>query len=139
MLNRQATQATIRHTLTDFAGKTDAESIEGRTRDLLILTKCIYNHVMNVEWDENKNHINIRKHGIDFADVHGVFDDPMIVQVDDRDYDEVCWKGTGYLTNFVVVVIYVKLDGDTVRLISARKALTHERRHFEQELKNRLG
>ena len=94
---------------------------------------------MTFEWDEHKNRINIRKHGIDFADVYRVFEGPMIVQLDDPDYDEVRWKGTGYLTKFVVVVIYVEVDGDTIRLISARKALTHERRRFEQELKNRLG
>lgn len=94
---------------------------------------------MNFAWDENKNRSNIRKHGIDFADGYRVFEGPLIVQLDDRDYDEVRWKGTGYLTNFVVVVIYVEVDGDTIRLISARKALTHERRRFEQELQHRLG
>ena len=94
---------------------------------------------MDFVWDEHKNYINIRKRGIDFADVYRVFDGPMIVQLDDRDYDEVRWKGTGYLTNFVAIVIYVELEGDTIRLISARKALTHERRRFEQERQNRLG
>ena len=111
----------------------------GISFDVPILTKCIYNNIMDFVWDEHKNHINIRKHGIDFADVYRVFDGPMIVQLDDRDYDEVRWKGTGYLTNFVAIVIYVELEGDTIRLISARKALTHERRRFEQELQNRLG
>lgn len=94
---------------------------------------------MNFEWDENKNRSNIRKHGIDFADVYSVFDGPMIVQIDDREeYGEVRWKGTGYLINNVVIVVYVEIDGDTIRVISARKALRHERKQFEQALRNRL-
>lgn len=95
---------------------------------------------MNFEWDENKNRSNIRKHGIDFADVYFVFEGPMIVQIDDRvEYGEVRWKGTGYLINNVVIVVYVEIDGDTIRVISARKALRHERKQFEQALRNRLG
>jgi uncharacterized DUF497 family protein len=36
------------------------------------------------EWDEDKNEINIRKHGIDFADVHVMFASPMLVDLDER-------------------------------------------------------
>lgn len=96
--------------------------------------------MMNFEWDENKNRSNIRKHGIDFADVYCVFEGPMIVQIDDREeYGEIRWKGTGYLINNVVIVVYVEIDGDIIRVISARKALRHERKQFEQALRNRLG
>lgn len=95
---------------------------------------------MKFEWDEYKNRINIRKHSIDFADIYRVFDGPMIIKLDDRDaYEEVRWKGTGYLINNVVIVVYVEIDGDTIRIISARKALRHEQRQFEQALRNRLG
>lgn len=95
---------------------------------------------MNFAWGENKNRSNIRKHGIDFADVYFVCEGPMIVQIDDRvEYGEVRWKGTGYLINNVVIVVYVEMDGDTIRVISARKALRHERKQFEQALRNRVG
>lgn len=95
---------------------------------------------MNVEWDEQKNRKNIRKHHIDFADVYRIFDGPMIVELDDREeYGEVGWKATGYLINNVVIVVYVEIEEDTIRVISARKALRYERRNFEQALKNRLG
>ena len=44
---------------------------------------------MNFEWDENKNEVNIRKHGVDFNDIPEIFDDPMIINFDDRvDYNE---------------------------------------------------
>jgi len=33
--------------------------------------------MLGFEWDEAKNAANIRKHGIDFADVINIFDHPM--------------------------------------------------------------
>jgi len=95
---------------------------------------------MNFEWDQYKNRINITKHGIDFSDIYRVFEGPMVARIDEREeYGELRWIGTGYLINNVVVVVYLEIDDDAIRVISARKALKHERKEFEQELKNRLG
>jgi len=44
---------------------------------------------MRFEWDEAKNAANIRKHGIDFADVTDIFNHPMLAMLDQReDYGE---------------------------------------------------
>jgi uncharacterized DUF497 family protein len=43
------------------------------------------------------------------------------------------------LKTFVAVVIYVERDEDVIRIISLRKALSHERAEYEQILQNRLG
>jgi uncharacterized protein len=95
---------------------------------------------MNFEWDERKNEVNIDKHGFDFSDAHRIFDLPMAVDLDQRnDYGEDRWIGTGLLNGRVVVVIYTEPDGQTVRIISLRKALSYERRNYEQYLKNGLG
>ncbi len=40
---------------------------------------------MRFEWDEGKNNINVRKHGIDFTDVPQIFSTPMFVSLDDRE------------------------------------------------------
>jgi uncharacterized protein len=94
---------------------------------------------MNFEWDELKNEINIDKHGFDFADAYRVFDLPMVVDLDERsDYGEDRWIGTGLLDERVVVVIFTEPDQTTTRIISLRKALSHERKRYEQYLKNRL-
>jgi uncharacterized protein len=94
---------------------------------------------MNFEWDERKNETNLDKHGFDFADAYRIFDLPMVVELDQRnDYTEDRWIGTGMLDGRVVVVIYTELDNVTTRIISLRKALTHERKRYEQYLKNRL-
>jgi uncharacterized protein len=94
---------------------------------------------MDFEWDERKNEINLDKHGFDFADVYRVFNLPMVVEIDERnDYGEDRWVGTGMLDGRVVVVIYTEPDDVTTRIISLRKALTYERKRYEQYLKNRL-
>ena len=65
---------------------------------------------------------------------------PMLVGPDDReDYGEDRWIGIGLLRGRIVVVVYTESEDETVRIISLRKALSHERRDYEEELRNRLG
>lgn len=92
---------------------------------------------MNFEWNERKNETNLAKHGFDFADAPRIFNLPMLVFLDERDnYREERWVGIGILNGRVVVVVYTEPDEETVRIISLRKALSHERKHYEQYLKN---
>lgn len=95
---------------------------------------------MNFEWDERKNEINIDKHGFDFADAYRIFDFPVVVELDERyDYGEDRLIGTGMLDGRVVVLVYTESNEGTIRIISLRKALSYERKRYEQYLKNRLG
>jgi uncharacterized DUF497 family protein len=95
---------------------------------------------MKFEWDEQKNQSNIDKHGLDFADAYRLFSLPMLVGLDEREeYGEERWIGIGLLDGRVVVVVYTELDEETTRVISLRKALSHERTCYEQYLKNRLA
>jgi len=95
---------------------------------------------MQFEWDEQKNRLNIQKHGIDFADAAEMFANPMLIALDDREeYGEDRWIGLGMLKTRVVVVVYTERDGDTIRIISLRKALRHERERYEQALRDGLG
>lgn len=94
---------------------------------------------MEFEWDEYKNQRNIEKHGFDFADAFHLFELPMVIDLDNReDYGEDRYIGIGLLSGRVVVVVYTEPDEKTVRIISLRKALSYERRRYEQYLKNRL-
>lgn len=95
---------------------------------------------MNFEWNEGKNGLNVDKHGFDFADAYRIFDLPMAVERDERDdYGEDRWIGTGILDGRVVVVVYTEPNEEIIRIISLRKALSYERKNYEQYLKNRLG
>ncbi|MEW6351265.1 MAG: BrnT family toxin [Thermodesulfobacteriota bacterium] len=92
---------------------------------------------MDFEWDEQKNRSNISKHGFDFADAWEVFEGPMLIDLDNRfDYAEDRWTGIGLLRSRVVVVVYTDPDELTTRIISLRKALTHERKAYAQAFGN---
>jgi uncharacterized protein len=98
---------------------------------------------MRFEWDAAKNRQNIKKHGFDFADAQSLFSgsEPLFVNLDVcNDYGEDRWKGIGVLEGTVVaVVIFAERGEDTIRIISLRKASSHERKAYEDEIKNRLG
>ncbi len=98
---------------------------------------------MRFEWDDNKRKENIKKHGYDFAEAHKIFTQPMLREADNRvDYGEDRWIGIGLLDARIVVIIFTERDDEneeTIRVISLRKALTHERTKYEQAFRNRLG
>ncbi len=86
------------------------------------------------EWDEAKCEANIRKHGIDFADVPEVFESETVIVEDDRfDYGETRFIALGLLQGRTVAVVFVEYE-DTIRIISARKATRHEERAYYEQI-----
>jgi uncharacterized DUF497 family protein len=79
-------------------------------------------------WDENKNHINLKKHGIDFNDAVRAWYDPDRLDFFDAEHssDEIRWIFLGAVAGVVLFVIETEPDKETVRIISARRALKHE-------------
>lgn len=91
---------------------------------------------MQFEWDEDKDSGNRAKHGIGFEAASAVFLDPFHVTfVDDRfDYGEQRFLTLGAIEGRVFVVASTARDGgDTIRIISARKANRRERRLYADE------
>ena len=87
------------------------------------------------EWDEDKNLINKRKHGVSFEEAATIFDGPVLSLEDEGDYDEVRERSYGLIGGVVVAyVIHTDRKG-TTRIISARKATANERKHFHAYLK----
>jgi uncharacterized DUF497 family protein len=84
------------------------------------------------EWDEAKRSSNLDKHGIDFEDAILVFERPFLVLRSDRAGEE-RWLALGWMKDREIAVVFVTRDGRR-RLISARRARTHER----EEIRNRL-
>jgi len=94
---------------------------------------------VNFEWDDDKNRENIRKHELDFADAHQIFDAPMLTRIDKREnYGEERFVGIGFLRNFIVVIVYTEPRGETIRVVFLRKALKYERENFERSIRNKL-
>ena len=94
------------------------------------------------EWDERKNRINLRKHGVAFEDAALAFDDPFRVSRLDRVVDgEERWQTFGrigpVLLLMVAHTVYEELDDgslvEIIRIISARQATNRERREYEDD------
>ena len=96
---------------------------------------------MEFEWDEVKRKENLSKHGLDFLDAPTLFDGPILTKLDTReDYGEQRWIGIGILESICAVVAFTeRSDGDVIRIISLRKALSHERKIFEKTIQNKLA
>ncbi|MEZ0605135.1 BrnT family toxin [Paraburkholderia sp. IW21] len=96
-----------------------------------------YRWRVRFEWDETKNQINIRKHGIDFRDAIDVFNHPVLTAIDEReDYGEDRWIALGWMAAIVGVVVYVERNVDVIRVVSARKATKHEVRRYKHSVWN---
>jgi hypothetical protein len=95
---------------------------------------------MDFEWDENKNQSNLTKHGISFGEARAVFDDPNLLTFEDDRfaYGEKRLISIGEMLlvtqeKMVVVVVVHTQRGQSMRLISARKANERERKLYEQK------
>ena len=92
---------------------------------------------MKFVWDSKKNESNIEKHGISFEEASDVFNDPLhIALLDERfNYFEERWITVGKtLENEIVVAANWYFDDageEIIRIISARKATSSERRQYE--------
>ncbi|MBZ9815544.1 BrnT family toxin [Mesorhizobium sp. CA7] len=93
---------------------------------------------MRFEWDPEKARRNLAKHGVAFDLAKKVFDDPLHLIVPDRFEDgEQRWHAIGMVgTQVILLVVHtypIVADEERVRIVGARKATPHERRHYEQE------
>jgi uncharacterized DUF497 family protein len=91
---------------------------------------------LGFEWDEaSKAGINYRKHGIRMPEAIPVFDDPYAITITDDesapDEQRFVTLGVGAMGRLLVVVYSWR--GDTIRIISARRAEAHEIEQYEAE------
>jgi uncharacterized DUF497 family protein len=83
-------------------------------------------------WDERKNRVNRRKHGISFETAARAFEDPSAISYVDRILEnEERWHTIGTAGGIVVVlVVHTSKEEngeEEIRIISARKATARER------------
>lgn len=83
-------------------------------------------------WHETKAWQNVRKHGISFEQAAEVFFDPFLKVVDaSQNYEERdAIIGMDRRWNLLFVV-YIEIERDKIRIISAREATRQERLHYE--------
>lgn len=88
------------------------------------------------EWDENKNLINQRKHGVSFDEAKTVFYDEEALVIDDPEHseeeDRFIILGLSNKTNLLVVCHCYRASDTVIRIISARKATKTESTFYER-------
>jgi uncharacterized DUF497 family protein len=88
--------------------------------------KCTYNVLVEFEWDIKKALSNLKKHGIDFADVIPVLEDERAVTIPDDHPDEERFVTIGMDALGRILVVVYTWRRNRIRIISARKATTRE-------------
>lgn len=102
------------------------------------MTMLRFLEIVGVEWDEAKNQRNLEKHGLAFPLAVRIFQEPVLVRLDDRfDYGEDRFLATGTLADRCVTVVFTLRSDGVFRLISARRANTHEQGAYRQAVLGR--
>ena len=89
---------------------------------------------LSFQWDENKAKSNLAKHGVGFAEATTVFGDPQSLTIPDPEHsqteDRFVIMGSSHRQKLLVVVHTER--GDSIRIISARRASRKERKSYEE-------
>jgi uncharacterized protein len=90
------------------------------------------------EWDERKNRINKRKHGVSFEEAKTVFFDERAFEFYDDEHSE--WEnrylilGSSCKLRLLLVCYCLRAGGSVIRIISARKPTKKERKLYLEEI-----
>lgn len=91
---------------------------------------------MKFEWNDLKNRSNYKKHGIWFEEALTIWTDKDASEFFNPDNsdneDRFIRIGYSQRENLLVVVFCERLNGEVIRIISARRATTKERRSHEE-------
>lgn len=87
------------------------------------------------QWDEAKRLTTIEKHGIDFIDVAEIFLSNHLVlgaksEIEQRSI------AVGMVDGITIAVVFT-MRGDTIRIITARRARKDEREHYQAHVAGR--
>lgn len=92
---------------------------------------------MEFEWDDNKEKLNIKNHGIDFSVAALVFNDDNRIEKYDSIHsdkeDRFITIGEIHGVLIVVMVVYTIREPEIIRIISARLATKKEKEAYYNE------
>jgi uncharacterized protein len=85
---------------------------------------------LRIEWNENKNRGNVRKHRVSFQEAETVFHDDQALVLADPDHsddeDRFILLGLSTTLRLLVVCHCYRANDEIIRIISARKATKPE-------------
>ena len=86
------------------------------------------------EWDSKKAAANEKKHGVSFDEARTVFFDENAKLIDDPDHsaeeDRFVLLGLSSSLKVMLVCHCYRKEGNVIRIISARKASSHESKQY---------
>src|SRR5712664_3129103 len=84
-------------------------------------------------WQEAKAELNVNKHGVAFEEAVTVFDDPLFVLQDASRNEEGRDAAIGFSSaGRLLTVVHIEVEGDYIRIISARRASASEEAFYDQ-------
>ena len=88
---------------------------------------------MRFTWDKRKAASNLRKHGVSFEEAATAFDDDLAAYYPDSLHaDRFILIGYSRRQRLLYVV-HAHVQLDVIRIISARRATSHEKAHYEND------
>ena len=83
-------------------------------------------------WNQSKANINIKNHKVTFEQAAEVLFDPFVRIIDASPKEEVRDAAIGMDKNWnLLFVVHVFIENDFIRIVSARKATSHEKVNYE--------
>ena len=87
------------------------------------------------DWNSNKERLNRVKHGVSFEEARSVFFDEQAIQFFDDAHseyeDRFVMLGVSSKMRIIVVVHCERESGEVIRIISARRATSKERKYYQ--------
>ena len=92
--------------------------------------------MLRFDWDEGKNTVNQRKHGVSFEEAQTVFFDDNALEFPDPDHsadeDRFVMLGRSFQLRILVVCHCFRETASVIRIVSARKATAKERQAYSR-------
>ncbi len=92
--------------------------------------------MLHFEWDESKNAINKKKHGLSFEEAKDVFYDENAILFDDPEHSvgEKRFLIIGVIRSSRICIVShcYRKDDEYIRIISAREATKNERKIYQE-------
>jgi uncharacterized protein len=92
-----------------------------------------YNIKVRFSWDARKAASNLKKHGVSFSEAATAFEDELGAY-----YPDTLHQDRFILIGFsrrrrLLYVVHAEVQQDVIRIISARRATSHEKTHYEND------
>jgi uncharacterized DUF497 family protein len=91
-------------------------------------------NTLRFEWDDRKATANFKKHGVRFEEARSVFVDERAKLIDDPDHSQdeerFVLLGLSSALRLLLVCHCYRSEGNVIRIISARKAITGESKSY---------